>query len=175
MNIHTVTQTGPARYILYRAGVWVLLLATTMIFVSACAGAPKPVKVKSDISAVEGLNPDHQGRPSPVKIIVFQLASADAFANADFFSLFDPESGVLGGDELARTELLLQPGETRRWEPEFSDETLFVGVIAAFRDIENAQWRASVALTGQGIAAKLFKKKKLKIAVDTLAVSVSTE
>jgi len=176
MNVHSVTQKGPARYVLYRANVRVLLLVAAMVLVTACAGAPKPVVVKSEISAVEELNPDYQGRPSPVKIIMFQLSAADAFDNADFFSLFEPEPSVLGGDMLARTEMLLQPGESREWEAEFDEGTSVIGVVAAFRDIENAQWRASVALAEQGITAKLlFKKKKLKIAVDSLAVSVSTE
>lgn len=175
MNVQTVKQTQIDRYVFYRAGAWMLLLAAVMVLVSACAGAPKPVKVKGEIFAAETLNPDYQGRPSPVKIIVLQLTSADAFNNADFFSLFDAESGVLGDDELARTEMLLQPGETREWEPEFSPETEFVGVIGAFRDIENAQWRASAAVVERGITAKIMRKKNLKIAVDSLAVSVSTE
>ncbi len=176
MNVHSVMRSRPTTYILYRASVRVLLLAAAMVLVSACAGAPKPVIVKSEISVVEGVNPDYQGRPSPVKVIMFQLAAADAFDNADFFSLFEPEASVLGGDMLARTEMLLQPGESREWEAEFDEGTNVIGVVAAFREIENAQWRASVALAEQGITAKLlFKKKKLKIAVDALAVSVSTE
>ncbi len=175
MKVHSVTQTGPARYVLYRAGVWVLLLAAVMVLASACADAAKSVQVKSEISVAEELNPDYQGRPSPVKIIVFQLSSADAFENADFFSLFESEASVLGGDMLARTEMLLQPGESRKWEPEFNKETRFVGVIGAFRDIENAQWRATVALPEQGLVGKFFSKNKLKIAVDTLAVNISTE
>lgn len=176
MNVHSVTQKGPARSVLYRASVRVLLLAAAMLLAAGCAGAPKPVKVKSEITVAEELNPDYQGRPSPVKIIVFQLSASEAFDNADFFSLVDPDASALGGDMLARTEMLLQPGESREWEAEFDEGTTVIGVVAAFRDIENAQWRSSVALAEQGITAKLlFKKKKLKIAVDVLAVNVSTE
>jgi len=177
MNVLSVMQTRPARFGLFCTSVRVLILAAAMVLVSACAAdAAKTVKAKAEISAVEELNPDYQGRPSPVKVIMFQLSAADAFDNADFFSLFDPESGVLGGDELARTEMLLQPGESREWEAEFDEATIVVGVVAAFRDIENAQWRASAALVEQGITGKiLFKKKKLKVTVDSLAVSVTTE
>lgn len=175
MNVHSDMQTGLARYVLYRAGVWVLLLAALTVLASGCAGAPKPVQIKSEITVAEELNPDYQGRPSPVKIIVFQLSSADAFESADFFSLFEPEASVLGGDMLARTEMLLQPGESRKWEPEFNKETRFVGVVGAFREIENAQWRSTVALPEQGLVGKFFTKNKLKIAVDTLAVNISTE
>jgi type VI secretion system protein VasD len=103
------------------------------------------------------------------------LVSADAFSNADFFSLFEPEAAVLGGDMLARTQMLLKPGESREWVAEFNKETRFVGVVAAFRDIENAQWRSTVALPKKGIIGKFFKKNKLTIAVDALAVTVSTK
>lgn len=157
------------------SGLLVVLSATALLVANSPAQAAKKVKVKAVVTAVEELNPDYKGRPSPVNIIVFQLASADAFANADFFSLFEPEAAVLGGDMLAKTQILLQPGEKREWVAEFDKGTRYVGVIAAFRDIENAQWRASVELPKKGFFTKFFKKNKLRIAVDTLTVSVATK
>lgn len=139
------------------------------------ANAAKTVKVKVALTAAEDLNPDFQGRPSPVNLIVFQLKSADAFNTLDFFSLFDPEAAALGGDMLSRTQMLLQPGEVREWEADFEKETRFVGVIAAFRDIENAQWRSVVELPEKGLIGRFFKKNKLRITVDSLAVSVATK
>lgn len=175
MKVHPVMQIRPASRGVSPAVLWLLLSAIALLSSSPSSHAAKTVKVKTAVTAVEGLNPDYQGRPSPVNIIVFQLVSADAFANADFFSLFEPEAAVLGGDMLARTQMLLQPGETREWVAEFSKETRFVGVVAAFRDIENAQWRATVELPQKGFIGKFFKKNKLRIAVDSLAVTVSTK
>lgn len=172
MKVLSVMQTRPA---IFRASVWLLLSAIVMLLLSPVADAAKTVKVKAAVTAVEQLNPDYKGRPSPVNIIVFQLVSADAFSNADFFSLFEPEAAVLGGDMLAKSQLLLQPGESREWVAEFSKETRFVGVVAAYRDIENAQWRAVVEIPKKGFIGKFFKKNKLRIAVDTLAVTVSTK
>lgn len=157
------------------ATLGILLLAAILMLVNTEAQAAKTVKVKAAVTAVENLNPDYQGRPSPVNIIVFQLVSADAFETADFFSLFDPEAAVLGGDMLARTQILLQPGEEREWVAEFEKETRFIGVVAAYRDIENAQWRSSIELPKRGLIGRFFKKNKLRITVDTLAVSVSTK
>lgn len=157
------------------AALFVLLWAVALLTMASPAEAKKTVKVKATVRAVEDLNPDYQGRPSPVSLIVFQLASADAFQNADFFSLFDAESGVLGGDQLGRTQLLLQPGEDREWTADFDRETRFVGVIVAFRDIENAQWRGMVSLPKRGFIGRFFKKNKLRINVDTLAVTVATK
>jgi len=175
MRVHPVMQVRSASNGAGSAGLWLLLAAIMLLLSSPSSHAAKTVKVKAVVTAVEELNPDYQGRPSPVNIIVFQLVSADAFSNADFFSLFEPEAAVLGGDMLARTQMLLKPGESREWVAEFSKETRFVGVVAAFRDIENAQWRSTVALPKKGIIGKFFKKSKLIIAVDTLAVTASTK
>jgi type VI secretion system protein VasD len=175
MKVHSIMQARPDQ----KGASWtcmVLLFATIALLLPLpSAHAADTVKVKAAVTAVEDLNPDYQGRPSPVNIIVFQLVSADAFSNADFFSLFEPEAAVLGGDMLAKTQILLQPGESREWVAEFSKKTRFVGVIAAYRDIENAQWRATVALPKKGFISKFFKKNKLRITVDTLAVAVSTK
>ena len=165
-------KAGPADR---RAGFWLLLSVAALIMSPPSADAAKKLKVKAEITAVEELNPDYQGRPSPVSIIIFQLASEDVFSNADFFSLFEPEAAVLGGDMLARTQILVQPGEVREWVAEFEKETAFVGVVAAFRDIENAQWRATMSLPKKGFIKKFFKKNKMKITVDSLAVTVSTK
>ena len=175
MRASSSTQVRPAGSGARRVLIWLLLTAAALALSSPTSHAAKTVKVKAAVTAAEDLNPDYQGRPSPVNIIVFQLVSADAFENADFFSLFEPEAAVLGGDMLARTQMLLQPGESREWVAEFSKETRFVGVIAAFRDIENAQWRATVALPKKGFISKFFKKNKLRITVDTLAVTVKTK
>jgi type VI secretion system protein VasD len=175
MRVHNDMPVRAASDGVSRAVYWLVFVAMALLLSSPSAHAAKTVKVKAAVTAAEDLNPDFEGRPSPVNIIVFQLVSADAFANADFFSLFEPEAAVLGGDMLARTQILLQPGEVREWVAEFSKETRFVGVIAAYRDIENAQWRAVVELPKKGFIGKFFKKNKLKIAVDSLAVTVSTK
>jgi type VI secretion system protein VasD len=175
MKLEMVTQTRFEERGLCWVRVALMLVAAVLLLVQTDAHAAKTIKVKAIVTAAEELNPDYKGRPSPVNIIVFQLVSADAFASADFFSLFEPEAAVLGGDMLAKTQILLQPGEVREWVAEFEKETRFIGVIAAYRDIEQAQWRASVELPKKGLIGRFFKKNKLRITVDTLAVTVSTK
>ena len=175
MRADSVVDSPFAKAGLLRTGLCMLSLALALMFSSPSVQAAKTVKVKAMISVAEELNPDYQGRSSPVNVIVFQLASSDAFENSDFFSLYDPEATVLGGDLLGRTQLLLKPGEEREWDVEFDRETRFVGIIAAYRDIENAQWRSIEALPTKGLIGRFFSKNKLKIVVDTLAVSVTTK
>jgi type VI secretion system protein VasD len=175
MNSNAVMQARLARRGLREGLVGLLLALAVFLLVPSAAIAAKTVKVKVALTAAEDLNPDYQGRPSPVNVIVFQLTSADAFTSGDFFSLFDPDAAALGGDMLSRTQMLLQPGEVREWEADFEKETRFIGVVAAFRDIENAQWRSIVELPEKGLISRFFKKNKLRITVDSLAVSVTTK
>lgn len=175
MKSNAVMQARISRRGLREALAGLLLVIAALLLVQSDADAAKTIKVKIAITAAESLNPDYQGRPSPVNVIVFQLTSADAFTSEDFFSLFEPDAAALGGDMLSRTQMLLQPGEVREWEADFEKETRYVGVIAAFRDIENAQWRAIVELPEKGLISRFFKKNKLRITVDSLAVSVTTK
>jgi type VI secretion system protein VasD len=48
---------------------------------------------------------------------------------------------VLGPDLIGRNEYTLAPSEKRTMEFDVSADAQFVGVIAAYRDIRNAQWR----------------------------------
>ena len=149
MNDHSVKQVRFASNGVSPAVLWLLLATIALLLSPPSSHAAKTVKVKAAITAAEDLNPDYQGRPSPVNIIVFQLVSADAFSNADFFSLFEPEATVLGGDMLARTQMMLKPGESMEWVAEFSKETRFVGVVAVAIAFDVVDDRS--ALTGHHI------------------------
>ena len=94
------------------------------------------------MAATSDVNPDASGRPSPVVIRVYQLKDDAAFRSADYFPLFDDEQKTLGADLLSRKEYVLAPAEQRRIEVELALDAKFVGVLAAYRDIRNAQWRA---------------------------------
>ncbi len=93
------------------------------------------------LSAANDVNPDGSGRPSPVVVRLYQLKGDAAFTNAEFFALFDDEMKVLGPELIGREEYVLTPSEKRTVEVSVSGAARFVGVIAAFRDIRNAQWR----------------------------------
>lgn len=151
------------------------LLAFVGFALAPSANAADTVKVKGDIAVSADVNPDRNQRPSPIVVVMFQLKAADAFNNADFFSLYAPEAEIVKGDLISRTQLTLEPGEMRPLEAEFDEAARFVGVIAAYRDIDNAQWRDFVELPEKGFFKKIFSRKKLKIKIDPLAVAVSIE
>lgn len=113
---------------------------------------PKPVLVIPDrelqltIRAGNQLNPDSQDRPSPVVVRLYLLRAEISFAAADFFSLYERDAATLGADLLAREEVQLRPGRSVAITRSFPHDARFLGVVAAFRDIERSSWRALSSL-----------------------------
>jgi type VI secretion system protein VasD len=119
------------------------VLVAGALLLSACAAKPpKPAPAHAEIIVSGDVNPDAAGRPSPVVVRVYQLRNDGEFNGADFFGVYEKEKETLGASLVAREEYVLAPGENRKLELPLNAETRFIGVIAAFRDIRTARWRA---------------------------------
>lgn len=141
------------------------IVAITLI---GCApGTPKDVKLSGILVAATDINLDSEGRPSPIVVRIYQLQSAVKFNNADFFSVYDDAAGVLGADLIAFDEFTLRPGQSIDYQAQFKPAAKFVGVIAAFRNINSAQWRADLELPK--------KPGRLRIGLEKMSVSASFE
>jgi type VI secretion system protein VasD len=105
-----------------------------------------PTLIKAQLAAGPDVNPDSKGRASPIVVRVYDLKTVAAFDSADFFSLWDKDQATLGGDMTSRDEFLMKPGEQRSFERSPANGVGFLGVVAAFRDIERARWRTSFAV-----------------------------
>jgi len=145
----------------------VALVAMLVSLLAGCAlFGPSPTRVEATITAADDLNPNFEGRPSPLVIRIYELKSIDAFQGSNFFSLYDNEAAALGADILARDEIEVRPGERYNYKRTLNDESRYIGVIGAYRDLDNAQWRASIKVPKN-------KKSTLAIRLGGLAVSVS--
>ena len=111
------------------------------------------------LAASEDANPDSSGRPSPIVVRVYQLKTDAAFNAAEFFPLFDDEQKVLGAELISRDEFVLAPAETRTIDVALSGDTRYVGAVAAFRDIRNAQWRVLVPAPKKGLTVAVEKAR----------------
>ena len=137
----------------------------------ACGGAPKPAPVVTtlldgSLQAAAGVNPSVSQRPSPLLVRVYELKGATTFSNADFVALFQRDQAELGADIVSREEMMLSPGESVPIKKTLAPETRFIGVFAAYRDLERARWRAVVAVD-------IGKKNKLLVRADELAISAT--
>jgi type VI secretion system protein VasD len=107
---------------------------------------PAPTVAEISFLVASDINPDASGRPSPIIVRTYELKSLAAFSGADFFAVFDREKEVIGQDLVARDEWPLTPGNSRQAIKHLQKETRYVGVIAAYRDLPRAQWRAATLI-----------------------------
>jgi type VI secretion system protein VasD len=119
----------------------VVALATAMLAAACGSAPPKPASAKAKITAAADVNPNAEGRPSPIHVRIFQLKEDGAFMNADFWSLVDKEQDTLGPSLVQRLEQDLAPGETREFELKIAPDARVLAVMAEFADYRNAQWR----------------------------------
>jgi type VI secretion system protein VasD len=123
-----------------------LLLVIGLLTISLISGCSSVSSVKASMSADKGVNPDINGRPSPIVARLYELKSLSVFNNADFFNLFEQDVALLGDELLVRDELHFQPGESKLLERELQPNTRYLGIIGAYRDIENATWRRTIEI-----------------------------
>lgn len=105
-----------------------------------------PTRVNTKILASTDINPDTSNRPSPLVVRVYELKTINAFDSTNFFKLYDEENTILGNDLLSREEFQILPGQERSIDRKVHKQTRYLAVIAAFRNIEKAQWRVSKVL-----------------------------
>lgn len=108
---------------------------------------PEDTLVDITIKADGNINPDFNGRASPVKLRIYQLKSSEVFDNADFFALEAKDEETLGGDLLKRTDVTMTPdGQDSIAGIVLEKETCCIGVFAAYRNVEDATWRQTIKL-----------------------------
>ena len=125
-------------------------LLALLLMSSACSTLSpnsRLTKLDLELGASDRLNPDLNGRPSPIVLRLLELKSPVAFENADFFSLYERAKETLAPDLVASEELELRPGEKRELKLTTKDGSRYVGVLAAYRDLPESQWRYVVKLT----------------------------
>jgi type VI secretion system protein VasD len=150
--------------------VWPALAGAALL--GACAKDPPPPPppgvIDLAIKAGPNINPDLDGKASPALVRVYQLASPVKFENADFFLLFEKEKDTLGPDLIGREEIAVAPGETKTLNQPLKPNATHVGVVAAFRDIDKASWRAVVEVPPHGTTKLESDVEKLKIELEAL-------
>ena len=153
-------------------GAWVACLAVALV---GCASKPaKPVETKAILSASADVNPDSNGRPSPIVVRIYQLRGDTEFNNADFFALYEKDKEILGTSLISREEKTLFPGQEIEADVPLSPETRFVGAVAAYRDLGTSRWRALIGKPEKSLL-KMLATQRINIRVGKDAVSLSAK
>ncbi len=113
----------------------------------AAATASEPTRVVLEFEAAGDINPNGEGRASPLGVRIYQLKSYSVFEKADFFSLYDNDEQVLGGELVKKQEILLKPNEKRTVFFETEDDTQTIGLLGRFHGLrKQPQWKAAAGV-----------------------------
>ena len=119
----------------------VVLLALTM---AACQTTRRTLNLDTSVALhvdiEKHVNPDSDGRASPVVLRVFMLADDRQFSREEFLSLYENADSRLGKD-LIDTVILKEfaPGERRVEELALTPEVKYIGLLAEFVQYQRAE------------------------------------
>lgn len=130
----------------FRTGLRLAGLTFMVLLLAACASAPKKESLTVSVQATADVNPDLQGRPSPIIVHIMELKSAELFNSLDYMGLTNASGTGLGADLVGRSQLVLSPGELRQLPLELDAATTHIGLVAGYRNIDNATWRQVVPI-----------------------------
>jgi len=149
------------------------VLALSALVMVGCSSTASRVAVPYaiELTADQKVNPDHNGRPSPVQVTIYELRSSSAFAARDFFALQSDPQVALGKELLNTDQVVLRPGETKTLHYPGNTEARMVGVVAAYRDLEKSQWRLAVELP-EAQHTNIFKVWQFSPNEETIKIAV---
>lgn len=95
------------------------------------------------LSASSNVNPGPDGGASPLPVQVYVLRSTGAFQSQDYFGL---KGGGASSDQVDSSSVSLRPGETKQVTVNTGTGGAYLGVIAGYRNIDSANWRATTSI-----------------------------
>ncbi|MGA3402099.1 MAG: type VI secretion system lipoprotein TssJ [Acetobacteraceae bacterium] len=141
------------------------LLLPAALLLARCSPAPKPPAVLT-LTMVGGAdqNPDPTGKAAPVAVKVYQLSATAKFSSSDWTALTEQEQPTLGQEEAAPSQqFVVAPGETQTQTITLKTGVTNIGVVALYRDIDHAQWRAVAGAADSGPTKLTLNIAKLAI------------
>jgi len=148
-------------------GIRIVVIALSL-WVGGCAYFMSDLtKVDMRIVAGGDVNPDDNGRPSPVVVRVVELKSPSVFESAEFFALYQNDAQTLGSDLVATEEFEFKPGDVQDLKFALKPESNYVGVLAAYRQLEKANWRLVLPLA-------IKEKNELTVLLNQRGIELAT-
>jgi len=102
--------------------------------------------VNANLQASNDINPDINGTPSPIAVNVYELSTPEQFSKANFVSLFSEPQSSLGSSLLLVNSFMVAPGTTKDVSMTLKKGVHYVGVVAAYRNINDVDWKQVIAV-----------------------------
>jgi type VI secretion system protein VasD len=138
------------RHVWLRGAAACMAFGTGLLWAAAPVAAADPAPAAAatvvELTVVGGpdINPNAAGRASPVVVRIFDLATAGSFEAAGYAALFEQPDADLKRAIVAQEEFVLRPGDIQEHDRTLPPQVVTLGVAAAFRDLEHAQWRLTI-------------------------------
>jgi type VI secretion system protein VasD len=122
-------------------------------------------KIQINVRSAAILNPDEAGNPNPLTLKVYELTSPDAFQEVDFIPLFKNPKEVLGNEMVGQEQIIqIRPNYKLAIKFTAKREAKYLGVVAAYQNIQAAEWRLLIPLNSNwGAESKWIRATKLSI------------
>ena len=114
-----------------------LVLFPITLLLSACSSRD----INFNLSSSADLNRNSFNETLPMVVRVYQLTALETFKMATFEQLWQADELLLGGQLLAKHEVMLQPAGQADYQFSLHDDTEFVAVFAPFRRPDAEGWR----------------------------------
>jgi type VI secretion system protein VasD len=162
-----------------RIGRWALCLGACLLLI-ACAKPPppppkivippppeppKPSVVQGRVLTSSDVNPEPGGRASPIVVRVYELKSTANFEKSDFFALYDKDEQTLGPELVAKQQFEMSPDAEREFEKDLPAGTRFLGVVAAYRNIQRAGWRQSIEIPEHKLTSVIIRVDRDRVSM----------
>lgn len=121
---------------------------------AGCSTLPQP-SLLANISTSSQLNPNRQGRASPLVVTFYQLKSPQTFLSTDFNQLYNNPKKALGDDFFSSTQQVFLPDKNQVFNLTLDKKTQYVGIVAAYSNLSNAQWRELIKIKTDKKSSKI--------------------
>jgi type VI secretion system protein VasD len=145
----------------------VFILVATSLLLGCATGRSKSDELHTvtvKITTTGDVNKNLDGEPSPTVIVLYQLVDIDLFNSADFFNLYQNPKTVLNNELIDQRQIIVTPNQPKTVTLQINNGTQYLGVLAAFNDITNSQWRQTV---------KVERKKSIIVDIQLAGSQVS--
>lgn len=119
------------------------VIIALVIALASCQTTRRTLNMETSIALSvnieDNVNPDNDGRASPVVVRVFMLADDRQFSREEFLNLYESAQSRLGKD-LLDTVILKEfaPGETRVERLSLTSDVKYIGLLAEFVQYQKA-------------------------------------
>lgn len=160
-----------------------LVLCGCLLFMTSVLAACQSSVGKEDgaqritLNADKKINPNEKGQPSPVSVHIYELKSTETFLMSDYFTIIDGSDAELLAQIKKVYESMIKPGEKRDVSLFPATDSVALGIVVAYRDINHAQaikvWPLKSNKTRTWYAPwRDDTPSLLQVAIEPLAISV---